>query len=65
MRTFLIIQVMLMVAISVQAQEGVVLLHGLCRTDKSMNKMAIAPERGPDSLSKTWSIHHVARELKH
>jgi len=40
MRVFLFIQVILMVAFSIQAQEGVVLLHGLCRTDKSMNKMA-------------------------
>jgi len=40
MRVVLFLMVILMMRTSVQAQEGVVLLHGLCRTDKSMNKTA-------------------------
>ena len=40
MRVIVFLLVIFMMTTSVQAQEGVVLLHGLCRTDTSMNKMA-------------------------
>jgi triacylglycerol lipase len=39
MHTLLYLLVPLFFALPLQAQEGVVLLHGLCRTDSSMNKM--------------------------
>lgn len=40
MHTMLILQLLFALSVPPQEKEGVVLLHGLCRTDSSMKKMA-------------------------
>jgi hypothetical protein len=45
MRLFVITIAMLVSAMCVRAQDGVVLLHGLCRTNVSMNKMEAALQK--------------------
>ena len=66
MRLILITLTMMTAAMNLQAQEGVVLLHGMCRTADSMQKMETALQKAGfivlnvDYPSRTASVQELS-----